>query len=356
MKISVIIPIYNAEKTIERCVKSILKQTVDDYEVILVNDGSKDNSLNLCEHFAQYDNRIRVISQLNSGPSKTRNVGIDNSLGDYLCFVDADDWLEEDYLSVFLENLKDDRTLLIQDIFRDTIDSNQRVVESRHNSNYIQGMVDVIDANRLIIDYNLLRFGYPFGKFYKASIVKEKDIRFNPGIHFSEDLIFLLEYLKYQDGVFFISKPSYHYIVSGFSLSNAYHSFDSEIMCYEKMRNLASELFFKKDVYINSLTRSKINGGIGHFLTRAIESMYRPKTYKEKRERLKRIAASWTDENQCYFSERNNGGLKKINAYLFRNRMFQVFDFCLKLQFAIRYGLGDIWIKYRKNFGKLLRG
>lgn len=104
-KISIIIPVYNAALFLEKCVSSVLNQTVRDLEVILVNDGSKDNSLEICNQFAEKDKRVKVIDKPNGGVSDARNLGIDNATGDYLMFVDSDDWLSEDAFEAFMPHL-----------------------------------------------------------------------------------------------------------------------------------------------------------------------------------------------------------------------------------------------------------
>ena len=98
MFFSVIVPVYNAEKTLRRCLDSILRQTFSDYEVILVDDGSKDSSLDICKSYCAKDKRFSVLHQENSGVSKARNRGLDSAKGNYICFVDSDDTITSDYL------------------------------------------------------------------------------------------------------------------------------------------------------------------------------------------------------------------------------------------------------------------
>lgn len=100
-KISVIVPVYNAEKYLHKCIDSILAQTITDFELLLINDGSKDNSGTICDEYAKKDNRVRVFHKENGGPGLSRNVGILSSTGMYLSFVDADDWLEKQMLEQF---------------------------------------------------------------------------------------------------------------------------------------------------------------------------------------------------------------------------------------------------------------
>jgi len=99
MKISVIVPVYNAERYISRCVDSILKQTYSDWELLLVDDGSKDNSLAILNDYGKKDSRIRTFHQENAGAGAARNVGLENAIGDYIVFIDSDDFVEPDFFS-----------------------------------------------------------------------------------------------------------------------------------------------------------------------------------------------------------------------------------------------------------------
>lgn len=99
-KISVIVPVYNVEQYLPRCIDSILAQTFTDFEILLINDGSTDNSGKICDEYAQKDNRIRVFHKKNGGVSSARNVGLDNAKGEWLAFIDADDWIDVNYLII----------------------------------------------------------------------------------------------------------------------------------------------------------------------------------------------------------------------------------------------------------------
>ena len=104
-KITIVVPIYNAEKYLERCIKSILDQTYENLEIILVNDGSTDKSLEICEKFKAEDNRIIIINKENGGVSSARNKGIDAATGKFIIFIDADDYIEKEMFEVLEEDL-----------------------------------------------------------------------------------------------------------------------------------------------------------------------------------------------------------------------------------------------------------
>ena len=110
-KISVIVPIYKAEKTLSKCISSILEQSLPDFELLLIDDGSPDASSSICEDWADRDERIRVFHQQNAGVSAARNKGLVEATGEYVCFVDSDDWVKTDYLKDLYESLlSDDRS------------------------------------------------------------------------------------------------------------------------------------------------------------------------------------------------------------------------------------------------------
>ena len=103
MMISIIVPVYNSEKYIDRCLDSILNQTYKDLEIVLVNDGSNDQSLKILENYALRDTRIKVVNQENKGVAAARNTGLDNATGDYILYVDSDDWIENNMVERMVE-------------------------------------------------------------------------------------------------------------------------------------------------------------------------------------------------------------------------------------------------------------
>ena len=132
-KISVIIPVYNAESTLRRCVDSVLAQTFTDFECLLIDDGSKDRSGAICDEYAARDSRIRAFHKENGGVSSARNLGLDNATGEWIAFVDSDDWAGEKYLESFSEYL--DADLIISGI--QSVNKNEIV--ANRESEYIDG-------------------------------------------------------------------------------------------------------------------------------------------------------------------------------------------------------------------------
>ncbi len=195
--ISVIVPIYNAEKTLHRCVDSILAQTHTDFELLLVNDGSKDNSGVICDEYARKDSRVRVFHRENGGVSSARNLGLDNMRGEWVTFVDSDDYIGCEYLSVFVQDLSVDLVL------------NTSVVNANNNS-----FVDnIISAGRYakkdILNLYLddIRFMCVSNKLFCVKFLF--NIRFKTTMRLGEDTLFTYEYLSIINKIRVFNSNSY---------------------------------------------------------------------------------------------------------------------------------------------------
>lgn len=183
--VSVIVPVYNAESTLARCIDSILGQSYTGFELLLVDDGSRDRSGSICDAYAARDNRVRVIHQPNGGVSSARNNGLDHAIGSYVTFVDSDDYVTENLLSAFIEYADYD---LVVGGYRSFPGKN--CAFPRNESYHDEDM-------RSFIENHLTQFYFisPQGKLYNRSIIEEKRIRFDRRLRFSEDYLFNLNYL-----------------------------------------------------------------------------------------------------------------------------------------------------------------
>lgn len=205
-KISVIVPVYNVEKWLQRCIDSILGQTYKDFELILVDDGSSDNSGAICDDYAKKDGRIKVIHKDNGGVSSARNVGIDSSAGEYIMFVDSDDSIDSAMLENMLLGLNDSVDLVISSI--------EMII---NNKNYVYVVSDgVKSSSEFLSDYCNEKFPKicfcgPVCKLYKKEIIDRYNLRFNVELNLGEDTYFNFSYIQYCAEVFTISKPYYFY-------------------------------------------------------------------------------------------------------------------------------------------------
>ena len=200
MKISVIIPVYNSENTLERCVGSILAQTFTDFEVILVDDGSTDESGTICDIFKKNDSRVKVVRQQNLGVSAARNRGLDMASGEWIAFVDADDWVKPDYLERLLP--LDPECDMSICAYADGADNTPAL--SIPAGEYGMDMV-------LIGDNLRLGFAYLWGKLMRRDIIEKNGIRNATSVTWGEDYLFMLEYYCHVRKVMGVAEPLYHY-------------------------------------------------------------------------------------------------------------------------------------------------
>ena len=181
--ISVIIPAYNAARTICRCIQSVLDQTYTEWEMIIVDDGSKDDTLDICQSYD--DSRIRVLHKENGGVSSARNHGLKFAQGDYIAFIDSDDFIEADYLEHLSQGL--DYDIVISGFcYENTPESSSFHLKLANREAVGRELSKLINADQLC---------YPWGRLFKRSIIETYHIRFDEAMRFAEDNVFNWEYL-----------------------------------------------------------------------------------------------------------------------------------------------------------------
>lgn len=200
--ISIIVPIYNADKTLGRCVESLIGQTYSDIEIILVDDGSKDRSLDLCKRYSEKDRRIRVVSKENGGVSSARNAGLDVAMGKFIMFCDSDDWVEADWCETMLSAYKPD-FLVMCGYFCHKPNSVQWIGEE---------VKEIVISKADYLSTCSIGGGSPWNKLLCRDVIKEGRIRFPEKITLGEDKLFIWRYLKYSSNdIVYCNKPLVHY-------------------------------------------------------------------------------------------------------------------------------------------------
>ena len=204
-KISIIVPVYNAEKYLHRCIDSILTQTFSDFELLLIDDGSTDKSGQLCNEYASKDNRVKVFHKQNGGVSSARNLGLDNAKGEWIAFVDSDDSVMNTYLSELISS--NDVDLVVSGVR--FINGNTSLLPpvALINIKENQGLLD----EQLCYSY----FRTPWSKLFKNRIIQLYSLRFSSFLRIGEDTDFVLRYLYEIKTLEFIPVSSYCYNDSG---------------------------------------------------------------------------------------------------------------------------------------------
>ncbi len=215
--ISIIVPVYNAAEWLGRCVDSIIAQTFSDWELLLVDDGSRDSSGEICDRYAAADTRIRAIHQPNGGASRARNTGIDAPRGTYVCFVDSDDWLETEYLADLIDYQS------VTPPHCDLVISGYSIVRDGRARSLAVGSRRFDGADGIAAIFSLPEYhhltGTPFGKLFSRSIITGRHLHFHEGIHLGEDTMFVLEYMLHCDSIQYSAGALYNYDIHPGSLS-----------------------------------------------------------------------------------------------------------------------------------------
>lgn len=206
-KLSIIVPVYNVEKYLPKCLESLTNQTLKDIEIICVNDGSMDNSLAILKEFASKDSRIRIIDNQHQGVAKTRNTGIEQSTGEYIGFVDSDDYIDID----FFEKLYNSATKSNSDIAIASILKHKNFFNI-YNAKYTkeETAITIQDKIKLCEDKKHFFF-YAWNKIYHSGFIKENNIKFSEG-QIYEDVMFAIKALYYSNKIISVYGTKYHYI------------------------------------------------------------------------------------------------------------------------------------------------
>lgn len=246
-KVSIIVPVYNAEKTLKECVNSLIKQTYSNIEIILVNDGSKDNSLKICKEFAEKDSRIIVIDKLNGGVSSARNAGLDIASGEYVMFCDSDDWVNIHWCEELYNNYIPDSLLMCDMDKKNKYDENDIFAK----------FDDQIELDRVnkgkFLQYYEFGIGVPWNKIFSSGIINKYHIRFPVELSLGEDLAFVIDYLCSLSGnIHILHKKIYYYRnIPNVSLSKSVPSIEQCEFFYKVLSDGIRKLNVKDEISLS---------------------------------------------------------------------------------------------------------
>lgn len=262
-KVSIIVPVYNAEKSLARCVDSILNQEFRDFELILMDDGSKDRSGDICDGYARADARVVVVHKENSGVSDTRNQAIARARGTFLQFVDSDDWLTADATKLMVRAAEETGCdLVIADFYRvvgemvsrkGDIDADQVIGREAFVGFMMENPADYY-------------YGVLWNKLYRREIVEAHGIRMDAKISWCEDFLFNLEYVRYATTFYALRTPVYYYVKTKGSLVNQKISFTRTVEMKLAMFECYND-FFKHVLDEEAYERKRLQ--VYHFLVDA---------------------------------------------------------------------------------------
>lgn len=255
--ISIIVPVYNCENFLPICLESINKQTYPNFEIILINDGSTDGSGELCDKYAKQNNKINVVHQKNRGPAAARNTGIEKAQGEFIFFIDSDDYLEPDALQTLIEKFRQKHADLTIGDFRKishiTSESGHAVFfkeDTWLGSNEIIKYVELYAQT----PYVYILFVHCWNKLYRTQIIRRNAIRFNTELHNFEDVAFNFTYLKYAQSIFFVRKILYNYLIQSKPASQSFRIGDNlrHVEQYRQAFNMVQEFLEFRAPHLNA--------------------------------------------------------------------------------------------------------
>lgn len=265
--ISAIIPVYNSEKFLEECIESLRNQTLKEIELIFINDGSIDRSLEILNKYERIDNRIKVINQENSGPSVARNRGIEVATGEYISFIDSDDWIDKEMYKMMYKVASDNNS--------DSVICDMKMIDSE-NELYIKGLrYSSYQYDRKEIEDRIFKellsnsqFNSMANKIYRASIIKENNICLDKNIYYAEDWLFNIEFFKLAQNTSYMNKCFYYYRRGHESSSSLYKTDTFEktgTWIYNMRKKYANEFGINQYLGVNELFKVIIHCIISEF-------------------------------------------------------------------------------------------
>lgn len=275
--VDVIIPVYNQEKYLNRCLDSILPQVDDSITVVLVNDGSTDGSLEICLEYEKKHENVKVVDKTNGGLASARNAGIDASCSEFIVFIDSDDYVADDYIE-WAKSFADKNLLNVCSYIVRHIKFGENIVSAK------EGIYTAKEAFCFTQDSGL--FNLAWNKIYSRDIIeKEPKLRFEEGTEPGEDLLFNCEYFKRIDKVRILGQPHYYYMRNGEdSLANSFRKnlWDKNKIFIKALEDTYDFLNIDDKNGLNSLSLAVLR-----YVHSAIPNMYRKKHKFKRAERLK---------------------------------------------------------------------
>lgn len=320
-RISIIVPVYNVESTLERCVESIINQTYQDWELWLIDDGSRDASGRICDNYSLSDARIHTIHKVNGGVSATRNTGLEKAQGEYVLFVDSDDYLELNTLELAMNEVNRNSVDAVLFGFFYHFKEAGKVVENRGNRGFVGKNEEFVsEVFREMFRKELLN--PPWNKLIKKDMLIHSGIRFVSEYSICEDMIFTIGVLDACKKISFLDIPLYHYIYKKEdNLVNRFHGNYFEALSYyiDKVKVYLSKYNTSSDV-VAEMGTFYVNQTVAYLKKIYVASGYQnEKKYAE----LQRICETPTfrEEVAIYVSK---GIKKKVVIGCIRHRWYRI--------------------------------
>lgn len=346
-KFSILIPVYNAAKFLDQTMEGLLNQTFSDIEIVLVNDGSKDNSGEVCDAWAAKDKRVRAYHQKNGGAAAARNTAMDNATGDYIWFVDSDDRLEPDALERISKHLNDDEDHVLVFSYYIVYPDHTDLVTYDETMTYTgkEGLAEAVYQ----MDMNLFALTLVWNKVFSRKFIEKNHIRFNTSVGIGEDLIFVADALPHIRSITLMKDILYHYIKrESDSLSSKFqkHLYDYTL----ELNDIHSEMYAHLDM-TSKRYQDCLSQICFHQLFATVVNLYRLNasvTAKERQERYQTIFSN--EKNRRYIQNGGASFYAKLMRILLRINNPALADFMIHMLMKFRYTSKRVYPAVRAKF------
>lgn len=313
-KLSIIVPVYNAEQYLSRCIDSILAQTFIDFELLLINDGSKDKSGDICDKYAIKDKRVKVFHKVNGGVSSARNFGLNHALGEWVCFCDSDDYVSNTYLHNLEKQIICDKQIIM---------TGYDIIGSEIKYKYHNICLNGNEFIKYLLDKRIIFNSQPWGKLYNLKLIKSNHIYFPENINLGEDAIFNIKYYYLCDCLTLSGDIDYHYEKSNISsLTRRINSFQSEWNTFVMWKENLIKLLTRFPIFQDPLCIAWNYGLVGQFI-RCIRSIYDKRNNYKYYDQMSKLHFIPKDEYRQFCSYYKCKHVKeKINLFFLSHRLF----------------------------------
>lgn len=332
--VSIVIPIYNKEKQLKRCLESIRSQTFQDFEVLLIDDGSTDKSEAIAKQYVKTDRRFRYYYQSNSGPSVARNVGIDNATGEWISFVDPDDYIDKSMLEKLLQSSCEAdviacccKTVQKKGIVVNHFFKNDRVFKDTF-SDKKELMLRLMALNYDFPD-NITGIGVPWGKLYARNFLLANRLRFEPELKRMQDNVFNMKAFELADKIVYIDQDLYYYDCENIECIGKKYD-PKTVEYYSKIINIRSNFLRERNYFSDSILRRAFNVEVFSITEMIMSRVYFNKAYKGNRD-LDFAAFIKKEHLMDYLTKVKYKDLKtyrkRIKLFLLKHKMFFALTF-----------------------------
>lgn len=345
IRISIIIPVYNVEKHIDNCLKSLIDNSLDSYEIILVDDGSTDNCPSICDDYARKYDYVNVVHKKNGSAASARNAGLEIARGDYITFLDSDDYVDDEYIGYLYRELKNNSDIFVLPFYIDYLDVDNNSSTSNESNELIN--VSAEDAVRFLEEKSI--FNMVWNKVYsKALLEREPETVFALNSEPGEDLIFNCRCFSKAGTVTVLNRPFYHWVRRGEdTLANRFRE-----DLYERNKvfiNYRNKLY--KSLGIAKTDFSALAKGNLDYIFACIPNMYRVGKKFDRKKRLefyKDIISSEMIEEWVKSVQPKEKLLKQF-VYLYKKQSPFLMDTIYSIEMGLRNSLNGIWVRMRKQ-------